>query len=414
MLLAAVAAFIDAHVTFASLMHRTLFSLQPDPVRFLNSVSGGLSFLSKECSLFALQACFVELVHILTLTHPRTLPPAVYESCCDVMATTADFHGYLTARTVVSAAFHRGKLSPAQLLAHLFPGLVRAFKNEAARRSPIGARTETELEYLEDMLEFMFLAFRLSLVGMGTDPDSLMSQGDGAEGTELPPGDLPGLVNLMVDRKLLPVLVTLLGSPHHGFDTRLHHFLCVLASAGAGCATRVKQSIAETLAPPLLAALGTGLPIVASVRLDILKMILWGYRTDGRPPKYLGDRVEKGKRGVVYDWERNEWTSYGVGGRVAADAARVESWLREGGVGGGSFGVFWPDASPARSEDPVGGESSDSLGECREVCELCKTSTSAARRCSGCRGVFYCGVACQKQDWKRHRADCRKGTGAGS
>ncbi|GAQ86915.1 hypothetical protein KFL_003200070 [Klebsormidium nitens] len=364
-------------------------------------------------------ACFVELAHILTLTHPRTLPSTVYESCCDVMANAIDFHVYLTARTIISAAFHRRKLSPAQLLAHLFPGLVRAFKNEATQRSPIGDRTETELERLEDMLEFLFLAFRNSLVGMGTDPDSLLSQGDGAEGTELPPGDLPGLVKLMVDRKLPPVLVTLRGSPHHAFDTRLHHFLCVLASAGAGCATRVRQNLAETLAPPLLAALGTGKPVVASVRLDILKMILWGYRRDGRPPKYLGDRVEKGRSGVVYNWERNEWTSYGVGSRAARDAARLENWLREGGVGGGSFGVLWPDESPVRSGDPVGRNSEGEgrsilLVDPEEICAMCKKSTSAARRCSGCRGVFYCGVACQKQDWKRHRADCRKGTGEGS
>ncbi|KAJ7172843.1 hypothetical protein C8R43DRAFT_977680 [Mycena crocata] len=30
----------------------------------------------------------------------------------------------------------------------------------------------------------------------------------------------------------------------------------------------------------------------------------------------------------------------------------------------------------------------------------------AEMRCSGCKGVQYCGAECQKKDWKTHKTDC--------
>ena len=27
--------------------------------------------------------------------------------------------------------------------------------------------------------------------------------------------------------------------------------------------------------------------------------------------------------------------------------------------------------------------------------------------CSGCVGVAYCGLACQREDWARHKSTCR-------
>ena len=39
-------------------------------------------------------------------------------------------------------------------------------------------------------------------------------------------------------------------------------------------------------------------------------------------------------------------------------------------------------------------------------CEKCEGN--ANKRCSGCRLVFYCSTACQKQDWKFHKVTCQK------
>lgn len=36
-------------------------------------------------------------------------------------------------------------------------------------------------------------------------------------------------------------------------------------------------------------------------------------------------------------------------------------------------------------------------------CDSCK----ADLKCARCHGVFYCNAACQKADWKRHKAFCK-------
>lgn len=29
------------------------------------------------------------------------------------------------------------------------------------------------------------------------------------------------------------------------------------------------------------------------------------------------------------------------------------------------------------------------------------------QRCSGCKGVYYCGAACQQADWPSHKTECK-------
>jgi len=46
-------------------------------------------------------------------------------------------------------------------------------------------------------------------------------------------------------------------------------------------------------------------------------------------------------------------------------------------------------------------------GNCHTgVCPVCQSE--AALRCSACYTVFYCSPACQKEDWKSHKAHCKK------
>ena len=42
----------------------------------------------------------------------------------------------------------------------------------------------------------------------------------------------------------------------------------------------------------------------------------------------------------------------------------------------------------------------------RRRCAVC--GERAKEQCSGCRGVWYCSGACQQQQWRQHRSDCRK------
>ena len=30
------------------------------------------------------------------------------------------------------------------------------------------------------------------------------------------------------------------------------------------------------------------------------------------------------------------------------------------------------------------------------------------KKCGRCKAVFYCSVACQKNDWKQHKTECKK------
>ena len=42
-----------------------------------------------------------------------------------------------------------------------------------------------------------------------------------------------------------------------------------------------------------------------------------------------------------------------------------------------------------------------------KVCQVCRVSRHC-KRCAGCCLVWYCGVACQRLDWARHRAHCQQ------
>lgn len=49
------------------------------------------------------------------------------------------------------------------------------------------------------------------------------------------------------------------------------------------------------------------------------------------------------------------------------------------------------------------GEMTDSSSD--KVCSVC--AQSATQRCGGCHSVVYCSLACQKQDWKHHKPECK-------
>jgi hypothetical protein len=46
------------------------------------------------------------------------------------------------------------------------------------------------------------------------------------------------------------------------------------------------------------------------------------------------------------------------------------------------------------------------MAESADICAQCGKQGSGFKRCSVCKQASYCGVACQKKDWKRHKKDC--------
>ena len=45
---------------------------------------------------------------------------------------------------------------------------------------------------------------------------------------------------------------------------------------------------------------------------------------------------------------------------------------------------------------------------CTQLVGASEADTPRGKLCSGCRGVRYCGPACQKADWRAHKAACRE------
>ena len=51
------------------------------------------------------------------------------------------------------------------------------------------------------------------------------------------------------------------------------------------------------------------------------------------------------------------------------------------------------------------------LAPCNPGCAVC-TILTPANKCTGCRRVQYCSTACQKKDWRRHKAVCKLQNGS--
>jgi len=51
-------------------------------------------------------------------------------------------------------------------------------------------------------------------------------------------------------------------------------------------------------------------------------------------------------------------------------------------------------------------------GTSNPLCHVCGVTRAEGGgpllQCSGCRRAYYCSPACQKEDWKRHKSDCKR------
>jgi len=46
--------------------------------------------------------------------------------------------------------------------------------------------------------------------------------------------------------------------------------------------------------------------------------------------------------------------------------------------------------------------------QCPEVGKCCVCGKAKSQRCTGCYIVWYCGAECQKEDWAKHKANCKQ------
>ncbi|CAG5135865.1 unnamed protein product [Candidula unifasciata] len=43
----------------------------------------------------------------------------------------------------------------------------------------------------------------------------------------------------------------------------------------------------------------------------------------------------------------------------------------------------------------------------QERCNFCLVSADNMKKCGSCKKIWYCGVSCQKEDWKIHKVECQ-------
>jgi hypothetical protein len=47
-----------------------------------------------------------------------------------------------------------------------------------------------------------------------------------------------------------------------------------------------------------------------------------------------------------------------------------------------------------------------------KACRVCGKWRDGNRRCGGCKKTYYCSTKCQREDWKRHKRECKERRGA--
>ena len=50
----------------------------------------------------------------------------------------------------------------------------------------------------------------------------------------------------------------------------------------------------------------------------------------------------------------------------------------------------------------------EEAGGSLRICSLCQLSKAENKKCTGCYFVYYCSQNCQREDWARHKEECKK------
>lgn len=317
---------------------------------------------------------------------------------------------------VMARSFRAGTLSADFLLAHFFPGFLRAFAAEAHRRKPARVYTP-ELESLVDMVSLLH-----DCLWFSTPPGMPKRTETPPYGqVAIPPKLLPKFLDMMLASGAVAAVASLAGSAWYRFAGKV--CLGVANVAASGSQTKLRR-YHEQIIPALMRTILDGYQDDEVVRF--FRMGLLPYCTNEVAPSMpvfqlaIAQKSATNEVVVSYDWGKNIVYIEGEGSREnmkmleqivldleprsleAADIVKDEVKR---------LALYYKHRQVVLNEGPAG-ESVQELLIAQhpgERCPVCKRVLGSVKpRCSRCRATNYCSVACQKKDWPEHKNICKK------
>lgn len=261
------------------------------------------------CHVQDTQDCFVDVVRLLTCAHPRPLSPSTIETAVRLMGDPSARESWDFWALAMARGFHSGAVTPEFLLAHFFPGFLRAFAAEVERQRPARVYTP-ELQFLIGALIFLSDAFWFA---HPPDKPAKEKESDNENAIAIPAKLLPGLVDLMIETRAAAAVATLTGSAMYFSASQA----CGnLASVAACSSLEQVRRLAEQIIPASFDVMLAGSQDDELMRR--FRIGLPGYvtaRLVPELPEFTITPLPAGapERDVVrYNWERTRWRSVGM------------------------------------------------------------------------------------------------------
>ncbi|GAQ88636.1 hypothetical protein KFL_004470010 [Klebsormidium nitens] len=392
---------------------RKQIARHPDVLQLLSLLREYAEDADKEPSLTnhpLLQSSFIGLMRLLASNSSVPLPRQAFHTACHLLRTVSDPVVWGLGSNLVSNLCIEGKLSTSDLLAHAFPGLLRAFAAEVARRYPATrAISDPDMDLLIQMIDYLLRAYgrayqkvaALRGESFGIDPSSA--------GGVLSLDDLPKLTRQMIQTRAAAAVAALSQSVYY---VKSNTFVRMLAESVVRDRTLFK-ALLEQMIPALILSIAeqsAGDKHRGSQSFVLVRLLSQLDERDGSirfetfqtagPHQPEVGVLDRAASRVRYEYANN---------KVCINEALLKgtgNMLLEFLADFHVTGSLRSDAVQLPKERETAPSATG------PTCYLCGKQSDALKRCGRCRVAEYCGAHCQTTDWPTHKVVCKsKGMG---